>query len=101
METEIIIQQIKALRKDALNKKMDAFTARQKVLQGIDIAGPLSFKIKDLQIQMQFDLYINLQKEFVEKRQNNCYDLMFFCANILMMWDTYQKNIRLYGENYL
>jgi hypothetical protein len=101
METEIIINQVKALRKDALDKKMDAFTAKQKIKQGIDLASPLSYKIKDLQIQTLFDFYINLQKEYVEKRENNCYDLMFFCANVLMMWDTYQKNVRLYGENYL
>lgn len=101
METEIIIKQIKELRKDALDKKMSAFTAKQKVKQGIDIASPLSFCIKDLQIQTQFDGYINIQREFVDKRENNCYDLMFFCANVLMMWETYTKNVRLYGEGYI
>jgi hypothetical protein len=101
MEAEILIKGIKALRKDALDKKMSAFTAKQKILQGIDLASPLSFKIKYLQIQTQFDFYINQQQEFVEKRENNCYDIMFFCANVLMMWETYQKNVRLYGENYL
>lgn len=101
METEILIKGIKALRKDALNRKMSAFIAKQKIKQGIDLASPLSFQIKDLQIQTLFDFYINLQKEYVEKRENNCYDLMFFCANVLMMWDTYQKNVRMYGMNYL
>ena len=100
METEIIINGIKALRKDAYDRKMDAFTAKQKIKQGIDIASPLSFKIKDLQIQTQFDFYINLQKDLIDKRENNCYDLLFFCGQILMMWETYSKNVRLYGEDY-
>ena len=100
METEIIINGIKALRKDAYNRKMTAFTAAQKIKQGIDIASPLSFKIKDLQIQAQFDFYIKLQRDLVDKRENNCYDLLFFCAQVLMMWETYTKNVRLYGENY-
>jgi len=58
-------------------------------------------EIKDLRIQAHFDLYINLHKEFVEKRENNCNDLLFFCSQVLIMWDSYQKNVKLYGENYL
>lgn len=101
METEIIISGIEALRKDAFNRNMSAFTAKQKIKQGIDIASPLSVKIKDILIKKQFDFYINLQLDLVDKRENNCYDLLFFCAQVLMMWETYIKNVRLYGEDYI
>ena len=101
MPHEELVHQLDALRKDAFDRKMTAITAKQKLHQAIDLADSLSLKIHDLQIRTAIDITINVKREFVDKSENNCYDLLFFCASILIGWDTYRKNLKLYGENYV
>lgn len=93
MGTEECINGLKRLLKDSEDKKMDSFTAKQKIKQAFDFADPLLLKIQDPEVWNSMNFTINLSREYIDKYEHRNFDLAYFCNSILLSWYHYTTRI--------
>jgi hypothetical protein len=86
MGTDDLLKRLNALRLEALNQKMDAVVAKQKLFKAFDYAEILASEMKEPVCRKITYSNVNLGREFANKRVNDNDDLLFFCAKILKAW---------------
>jgi hypothetical protein len=94
MATEVLVNGLKALLKEAENKEMDSFTARQKLLQAFDLADPLALKVTDPLMRQLIDYTIYSWREYLDKYEKFNFDLQDFCNIILFTWFQYVDRMK-------